>query len=154
MKAAQRLARHYQFVFQKSWHWSPMAYWVHGQRGHPWPLDVTDLNAPRPVGRCGYPVLVVEFGRYRLQFSSSAQLEHCIEVLSRQPLPPAWRLCAERGLPFCSNSHWLSRLPAALKTSKMRAALVRRLQGIQTQVVGADGQFLANPPLKQIAGAD
>lgn len=34
------------------------------------------------------------------------------------------------------NGHWLSRLPAALKSPRVRARLVLALRGIRAQVVG------------------
>ena len=79
-------------------------------------------------------VLVVEFGRETLEFSSREQLNHFEEVLSMSPLPTSRRLSALRGTTARTNGHWLSRLPAALKRTKQRALLLRALKQLPLDV--------------------
>lgn len=91
----------------------------------------------------GYLFLHVEFEAYDLQFSSPAQLDHFIEVLASKPLPTSRQLSLRRGLPVGPNSHWLSRLPSALKAPRKREELIRALGAIRTKVVSQDIGFLS-----------
>jgi hypothetical protein len=97
-----------------------MAFWVHLEtppaewRAAP----AYDPPAPKSRGRSGYPFLVIAYGPHTLEFSSQAQLAHFIEVLSKTPLPTTRALSKLRGTSAGPNSHWLSRLPAALKGTK------------------------------------
>lgn len=108
-----------------------MALWVHvavpGESG------VFDPPAPQAIPHRGYRVLRVAFCAYELQFSALAQLDHFIDVLARKPLPKSRQLSIRRGVPMGPNSHWLSRLPAKLKSPRMREKLVRALIGIRPQ---------------------
>ncbi len=112
------------------WRDAPMAYWVHVPEGNvtSW-RDAEAYNPPAPhrVPNKGYPVTCIEFDGIVLQFSSEAQLSDCIRVLSLKPLPTAKRLSAIRGSGAGPNGHWLSRLPAKLKSPKVRERLVRAL---------------------------
>lgn len=108
-----------------------MAYWVH----------VPDMTGawvpPPPVGipRKGFPALHVEAGEHEIVFSSPAQLAHCIEVLSTRPVPTSRQLSLKRGTNAGPNGHWLSRLPAALKSPRRREELVEQtLGGTSTSV--------------------
>ena len=116
----------FHFTFEKDWRYAPLAFWVHIRQED----NVTTFVPPAPaiVPHQGYPVLHVPFGEYDLQFSSGAQLAHCIEILSLKLLPTSRQLSARRGLPVGPNGHWLSRLPARLKSSRNRAKLVKTLQ--------------------------
>lgn len=125
----------YRFGFTANWAHAPLAYWVHvpaaaGDGGHTPP-------APTPVPHRGYPVLQVAIGRHELHFTSPAQLDHCIDVLARTPLPTSRQLSSRRGTGAGPNGHWLSRLPAALKAPRMRARVVKLLRRVRTDVVDA-----------------
>lgn len=111
-----------------------MAFWVHVEQGEgPWYRAEHFLPAaPTPLPRRGYAILCVEFSATVLRFSSAAQLAECIRVLSLRPLPLTRRLAQLRGRSAGPNSHWLSRVPASLKTPKARARLVAVLQGLAT----------------------
>lgn len=130
----------FRFTFEPDWRSAPIAYWVHIPTS-------TDFNiyiprAPKNIPHKGYAVLRVNFTGYELQFSSPEQLEHCIEILSRKPLPNSKTLSARRGGTVGPNGHWLSRLPAKLKSPKKRFRLVEYLEVIRCAVVRGSGQSL------------
>jgi hypothetical protein len=115
----------FHFSFATDWRHLPAAYWVH--------IPVEGVPhaflPPAPIGvpHKGFAVLHVEFQQHELVFSSAAQLDHYIEILSKTPLPTTRQLSALRHEASGPNSHWLSRLPAELKASKVRPALVKAL---------------------------
>jgi len=121
---------------RRDWRDAPLAFWVHQEAaGGNWRSATSfEPAAPKPLGKRGYLFLVVDFGRETLEFSSPAQLAHFIEVLSKNPLPTSRRLSTLRGSTAGPNSHWLSRLPASLKTVKRRAQLVDALTQLPPDV--------------------
>jgi hypothetical protein len=115
----------FHFTFEADWRSAPGAFWVHvpveGKQGSFAP------SAPLAVPHKGYAMLHVEFNAHELVFSSLAQLEHYIEVLSKTPLPTSRQLSLASGVKTGPNQHWLSRLPASLKSPKSRPSLVKAL---------------------------
>jgi hypothetical protein len=111
------------------WRNEPMAYWVHIEQGRQSWREAISFNPPAPLpdGKKGFPVLCVEFGGVVLRFSSAAQLSECVRILSQKPLPTSLRLSALRGTGVGPNGHWLSRLPASIKSPKARAHIVHQL---------------------------
>lgn len=116
--------------YADDWRHAPMAYWVHvHQDGDTWSKARHYLPpAPTPVAGKGYPILFVDAGSVTLHFSSAEQLRECIRVLEMVPLPTTRRLSALRGEALGPNSHWLSRLPASIKSPKARMRLVKVLK--------------------------
>lgn len=112
------------------WRNAPMAYWVHvEQDGAHWRAATRYVPpAPSPVPHKGFRLLCVEIGDTVLHFSSEAQLAECIGVLSMKPLPTTRALSARRGTSLGPNGHWLSRLPAKLKSPRMRERVVAKLR--------------------------
>jgi len=127
------MAATYHFTFEKDWRTAPVAFWVHV------PIPDTEKEykppAPVPIPHMGYSFLHVEVDGFDLQFSAPAQLDHFIDVLSSKPLPTSRQLSSKRGLPVGPNGHWLSRLPAKLKTPRKREKLVRLLRHVRERVV-------------------
>lgn len=109
---------------------APLAYWVHVEQDgrHYHVSEQMSPPAPRPIPHRGYPVLCVDFNGVVLRFTSRAQLMECIRVLSLTPLPTTSRLSALRPTTVGPNGHWLSRLPAKLKSPKARGRLVAVLK--------------------------
>lgn len=124
-----------------------MAYWVHREVGSSdWRSAASYLPpAPQAIGRLGYLYLCCEFQRETLVFSSSAQLAEFVTVLSKKPMPTSMLLSARRGSSPGPNQHWLSRLPAALKTLKARERLVKALSLLPSNVWAV----APSKPLKQ-----
>lgn len=122
----------FHFRFEKDWRSAPLAFWVH--------IPVPDVPqqwnppAPREIPHQGYAWLCVEFEGHELHFSSPAQLDHFIDVLSSHALPTSRQLSSVRGLPAGPNGHWLSRLPAALKSPRKRAKLVQVMEAVRARV--------------------
>ncbi|HSX59093.1 MAG TPA: hypothetical protein VLF18_02730 [Tahibacter sp.] len=125
----------FHFTYEKDWRSAPVAFWVHVPV--PGTKDVCDPPAPLPIPHRGYPFLRVAFESHELQFSAIAHLDHFIDILSRRPLPTTRQLSSLRGLPVGPNGHWLSRLPAALKSPRKRDKLVQALRAVRAQVAGS-----------------
>lgn len=115
----------FHFTFEADWRNAPGAFWV------PVPVDgqpeIFAPLAPLAVPHKGFAMLHVEFEAFELLFSSAAQLEHYIEVLSKTALPTSRQLSEASGLKTGPNQHWLSRLPAELKSPRSRPSLVKAL---------------------------
>jgi len=125
----------YHFTFEEHWR-SPLAYWVHlPVTGKP---DAWEPPLPPYIPHKGYVFLHVEFETHELVFSSPAQLDHFIAVLSSKPLPTTSHLSSLRNAPVGPNGHWLSRLPASLKAPRKRAKLVQVMQTLRPEVVKED----------------
>jgi len=126
----------FHFTFESEWRYAPLAYWVHV------PIagtdDLFDPPAPPIIPHKGYALLRVRFEDHELQFSAPAQLKHFIEVLSTKPLPTSRQLSSLRGMDVGPNGHWLSRLPAELKSPRKREKLVQTLRFVRTQVIGRE----------------
>lgn len=121
----------YQITYWKMPPISVMTYWVHK------PLDGESLNTatvfdpprPGPVPGEGWPVLMVEIDGVELVFTSLAELDTYVEVMSRQPLPTTMALSRER--PIGPNTHWLSRMPKKAKSTKHRDKAIKYLREIR-----------------------
>lgn len=113
------------FTFDVDWRIAPGAFWVH--------LPVENEPgtfvppAPPAVPHKGFAMLHVEFEAFDLVFSSLAQIEHYIQVLSKSALPTSRQLSELRGHNVGPSQHWLSRLPGELKSPRSRPALVKAL---------------------------
>lgn len=123
----------YRIEFVANWRHAPLAYWVHAWSDQE-ARDTALAGPPAEVRHRGYRCLWVEVAGAELCFTSAAQLAHCIDVLARVPLPSTRRLAALRPGSMGPNAHWLSRLPARLKTPRARARLVLALRSIPDAV--------------------
>lgn len=122
----------FHFTYEKDWRTAPMAFWVHVPV--PGAADACGPPAPIAIPHLGYMFLRVQVESHELQFSDLAQLDHFIEILSRKPLPTSRQLSFLRGLHVGPNGHWLSRLPAELKSPRKREKLVKALIAVRAQV--------------------
>ena len=121
----------HQITFWKTPPISVMTYWVHRALDGESISRATRFEPPRPgpVGGKGWPVLLVEVDGVELVFTSLAELDTYVDVMSRKPLPSSRAL--SRGFPMGPNSHWLSRLPKKAKTVKHRETAVKYLREIR-----------------------
>jgi hypothetical protein len=132
----------FRFSFEENWLSAPMAYWVHIPTSEG--ANTFEPPAPLAIAKQGYPFLRFEYDIHELIFSSPAQLNHMIEVLSTKPLPSSARLSA--GRQAGPNGHWLSRLPAELKSPKGREQLVKHLKAVRKQVLRLPPRAKATSP--------
>ena len=126
----------YWIEYATSWQHVPMAYWVHRQpEGDQWyDSETFDPPAPCPEGKKGFRILCIESRGMVFQFSSHEQLDSCIQILSMKPLPSTRRLSAIRGGSYGPNGHWLSRLPANVKSVKGRLQVVSDLKCVKAAI--------------------
>jgi hypothetical protein len=131
------------FTMEPDWRTAPMAFWVHV----PGPAGAYAPPAPMHIPHHGYPFLHVEVGDIDLQFSAMPQLDRFIDVIARQPLPTSRQLSALRDASAGPNSHWLSRLPARLKSPKRRAVLAQELRAIRQHLAASGCSWAAGQRL-------
>ncbi|KQZ30487.1 hypothetical protein [Duganella sp. Root1480D1] len=115
----------FHFTFEADWRSAPGAFLVHVPAEGV--LGVFVPAAPIAVPHKGFAMLHVEFEAFDLLFSSSAQIDHYIDVLSKTVLPTSRHLTEARASNVGPNQHWLSRLPGELKSPRTRPALVKAL---------------------------
>jgi hypothetical protein len=135
----------FRFSYEPDWCTAPLAFWVHVPV--PESPALFDPPAPTQVPHSGFKFLRFEFDKYELVFSTPAQLEHFIAVMAKKPLPTSRQLSSKRGLAVGPNGHWLSRLPAELKSPKTRFILVQHLRSVQSAVLGRNGRSGDQPPV-------
>jgi len=121
----------HQITYWKTPPVSVMTYWVHRALDGESFSRATRFDPPRPgpVGGKGWPVLLVEVDGVGLVFTSLAELDTYVDVMSRRPLPLSRELL--RDFPMGPNSHWLSRLPKKAKSVKHRETAVKYLREIR-----------------------
>tara|TARA_B100002003_G_scaffold161584_1_gene150008 strand:+ start:1422 stop:1853 length:432 start_codon:yes stop_codon:yes gene_type:complete len=107
---------------------SPMTYWVHRgvNESDTYYEHCSAFEPPLPNKDPlkGYPYLTVSVLGFHIEFSSSNEMEHFIEVMEQKNLPTTISLSKQRGSQNGPNSHWLSRFPAHLKKWEKREKLV------------------------------
>ena len=115
---------------------TPVSYWAHRHIGESaWPAsDRFVPPLPPPVPGRGWAQLIVEFDGVELRFSSAVELDHFIEVLSKNPLPTTRRLVELRGTSLPPHRHWLSRLPARAKPQAFRVRLIAYLRSVRPEI--------------------
>ena len=126
----------FHFTFETDWRYAPLAYWVHVPV--PGGDGLFDPPVPSAIPHRGHALLRVQFEAHELLFGSPAQLTHFIDVLATKPLPTSRQLSSRRGPDVGPNGHWLSRLPAGLKSPRKRDKLVRALRAVRAQVVSQE----------------
>ena len=114
--------------YTEKWTTSPMSYWVHQELDSKYWYDAIEFDPPRPrpIPGKGYPFYSVEIDGFIFRFVSLAEIDRCMEVLSNKVLPTTLSLRADRGTTLL-NKHWLSRLPAKVKSWKYRQKAVKHL---------------------------
>lgn len=114
--------------FYRSRKFSPVSWWVHEARageGVEWRHSETyDPPFPNKVALKGFPYLVVSIGNFELEFASSYEVKHCIDVLSQKNLPSTKNMVCQSSTTYKGYNHWLASYPAYLKSWKLRQKTV------------------------------
>ena len=110
---------------------TPLSFWVHKHLDHEvWRhANKFDPDLPRAIPGKGYPVLIVNAMGIELEFSSVAEVEHFLSVLSQKNMPTAQQLSLRRTAKYGPNSHWLSRLPSCIMPWTKRARIIPIVEG-------------------------
>jgi len=90
--------------------------------------NVFEPPFPNPIPGEGFPTFHIELDDFEFCFASLDEISHCIEVLSQKLLPRSIDLSRQRGTVKGPNTHWLSRLPASVKSWKYREKAVKYMQ--------------------------
>jgi hypothetical protein len=106
-------------------------------------MECEEFVPPFPfkvVGK-GFPYLKVTFLGNELEFASMLEVDHFREVLMQKNLPTTTSLSAIRGTDYGPNNHWLSRLPANLKSWVKREKLVAAMNKVKRDIESAKINF-------------
>ena len=126
-----------EIIYTEDRRFSPISYWVHHGVGEEETAysNCTKFDPPFPNKDpiMGYPYLLVQVLGFELEFSSSLELDHCIEVLSQKNMATTNQLSNIRGTGAGPNTHWLSRLPSELKSWVKREKIVAALEKAKTK---------------------
>ena len=121
--------KRYWIEYQESQPKCPMTFWVHRETDNkPW-YEALEFDPPRQtaVPGKGYPVFNVEIDGFTFTFASLAEARVCIDTLGQKLLPRTIDLSRKRGSTAGPNSHWLSKLPAKVKSWRYREMAVAYL---------------------------
>ncbi|WP_052830356.1 hypothetical protein [Gynuella sunshinyii] len=105
---------------------TPLSFWVHKQVDHDVWYYANEFEPPLPkaIPSKGYPFLVVNAMGVELEFSSVAEVEHFLAVISQKNMPTTWKLSRQRTASYGPNRHWLSRLPSGIKPRSKRERII------------------------------
>ena len=113
-----------------------MAYWVHRETDGKLFSNAVSFDPPAPEKDLNglYKIHYIEFDGQTFIFSSIYQFNIFIDVLSKKVLPRSRDLAAERTDKHGPNSHWLSRLPAKVKSFRFRKKLIKYLISVKNYI--------------------
>ncbi len=105
---------------------SPLSYWVHEHLDSDSWHEASEYEPalPKAIPCKGFPVLLIEGLGVELQFSSIEEVHHFLEIISQKNMPTSLQLSQKRNTTYGPNGHWLSRLPAKLKSWNKREKLI------------------------------
>ncbi len=142
---------------------SPISGWT-GPRYGIWVRTKTSTGQRRKPGwqrapfyssRRKWARLEVHLDGINMVFATPLELDHFVDVMSRNPLPKGANLYPGFERPGLPNQHWLSRFPAKGKTAKFRAKAVRflisdhpRIRAFRTFYEGTDYDETAGSALQ------
>lgn len=116
-------------TYSETWKNSPLAFWVHKPIEGEFYEKETEFTPKSPKKELeGFPIYHFELNGFVFEFSSKAQIEHFIEVLSQKVMPTSKQLSIQRGTTLGPNRHWLSRLTAKTKSFKYREKLINYIK--------------------------
>jgi hypothetical protein len=124
---------------------SPISYWVHegiGENVNPY-MECEEFVPPFPykLMNQGFQYLQVTFQGNELGFASMLEVDHFREILMQKNLPTTKSLSVIRGTGYGPNNHWLSRLPANLKSWVKREKLIAAINKVKREIENAKVNF-------------
>jgi len=141
-----------QLSYHPTFPWAPLSGRV-GARMHGWVRERTASGQHKRPSWVTHPfldqrklwcLLSVHFQGVDLRFAMPEELDHFIEVMSRNPLPSGPSLVPGHPIGRPKN-HWLARLPKAAKPWKYRQAVCKYLSDNET--VGEFRDFYKGRPI-------
>ena len=120
--------------YNKDRKFSPISWWVHKSID-----ESTQINEwreskcykpefPKKVVLKGFPYLFVKVGEFELEFASSYEVKHCMEILEQKHLPCTKNLICQGSTTYSSFNHWLAIYPSDLQSWKKRQHTVKLLK--------------------------
>lgn len=82
----------------------------------------------------GFPYLLVTIDGVELEFASSYEVRHCIEILQQKHLPATKNLVCKTSTTYQGFNHWLAIYPASLKSWKQRQRTVKILNNTLVEI--------------------
>ena len=135
----------YRIEYNQKRKFSPISIWVHKSISDDkveW-RNSEEYKPPFPdkVVLKGFPYLVVLVGNVELEFSSSYEVEHCINVLNQKNLPSTKDMVCSSSTTYTGYNHWLASYPAGLKSWKQRQKTVRIIAQSLAEVTSSGINF-------------
>lgn len=132
---------------------TPVSGWA-GASWRAWIKQSSDSGQPKRPKQIAHPflsqrklwcLLHLQFDGVGLRFATPREIDHVVDVLSKNPLPSGHSLVpgVRLGRP---NSHWLSRLPSKAKSLKFRKRLCGFL--MSSKDVKKFREFYAHNPVE------
>lgn len=112
---------------------SPTAEWRNADQYEP--------PFPSCVFAKGFPYLLVTVDGFELEFASSHEIRHCIEILQQKHLPATKNLVCKNSTTYQGFNHWLAIYPASLKSWKQRQRTVKTLTKALVELESAGIRF-------------
>ena len=105
---------------------TPLSFWVHKHLDHEVWIYATkfDPELTKAIPGKGYPFLIVNALGVELEFASVPEVKHFLEVIGQKNMPTTRQLSKRRTNHYGPNAHWLSRLPADIKSWSKREKLL------------------------------
>lgn len=139
----------------KRWHiiyhpqrkFSPVSWWAHKAVLETSPTtewrNAEQYNPAFPpyIFAKGFPYLLVTVDGLDLEFASSHEVRHCIEILQQKHLPATKNLVCKNSTTYQGFNHWLAIYPASLKSWKQRQRTVKILTKTLVELESAGIRF-------------
>ncbi|UJB70679.1 hypothetical protein HRE53_06320 [Acaryochloris sp. 'Moss Beach'] len=137
----------WRIIYHPQRRFSPMSWWVHKAVLEASPTtewrnaDQYEPAFPPCIFAKGFPYLVVTIDGFALEFASSHEVRHCIEILQQKHLPATKNLVCQNSTTYQGFNHWLAIYPASLKSWKQRQRTVKILTKTLVELESAGIRF-------------
>ena len=126
--------KNWRIEFNEIRKFSPISVWVHNV-----PSDHPEIDAwcyasryeppfPKKVVSKGFPYLSVNIFNFDLEFASTQEVLHCIEILEQKNMPSTKNMVCPASTTYSGHNHWLATFPGEFKSWKRREKIVKVLK--------------------------
>lgn len=122
---------------------SPVSWWVHRHREpDEWrQAQVYQPPFPEKDASKGFPYLLIQINGYELEFASSNEVYHCINILQQRHLPNTKDLVCPQSTTYQGFNHWLATYPAKLKPWRKRQQTIKVLENTLKELMQSGYNF-------------
>ncbi|MEP2651750.1 MAG: hypothetical protein ABJH06_07110 [Paraglaciecola sp.] len=135
----------WKFEYLRNRRKTPISYWVHkgvGEQinGYVWCKEF-EPPFPKKKPTKGFPFLTVTVKGLEIEFASSYEIKHFLEVMEQKNLPTTRYLSNLRGTGYGPNNHWLSRFPSHLKSWAKREKIIDSVKRAKKSLDASGADF-------------